>query len=305
MKILISLLIFLSLNTWGRGGSSTGGGSERIETFKAYGHIYATLIKDITEEERKSYGISVTTKQLRNKIVSMSDQIFELNKSHNFFIFNESAQIIAEVKNGYISQDSNSKDGFYGINNIFMPGELVIFISRSWKESDYTIPLKEYLRAIGLQHELPAVLDYLSDKDIKAFKLNITKDHYRDYRVRYEDGVYQTNSTIIKNSRCRFTPHIRKEFIKEYGENNLENKNFVKTFLEDCVNSAAVEYAAQLCDKSYETATVWNLNPDYSKLTKFRLAPLKCRKRDGISECERGYTATCSYWFKKKPAELD
>lgn len=306
MKILILLLMSLySTTIYAKGGSSTGGGSDRVEKFKAYAFIYAGYLEKITPHDREKFGITVTGAELKQKIISMADNIFELRNNHNLKVTNEYGQDIATIQNGRIFENDNEKQAYFGMNNVFKPSEYVIFLSKSWKENDYSVSLKEYLRALNKQEESAAILSYLNEIDINEVKLNIRTENHKSSAIKYSRSHIESFTVevdIQKISKCRWGKYTKLEFSKKNGHlpKGWNKNSIIYQSLKNCVASKSVTYAARLCEKSYETAKYWNQEYEYAELSKYEVISDSCKKINNKNSCIRKWKATCTYWYKGK-----
>lgn len=281
------------------GGSSTGGGSDRTERFKALGHIYSSFLENLTQDDRQKYGISVTAQELKGIIIQFGDNVFELDRGHNFKILDFNNQVQAEVRNGLIYETGKKKNAYFGRNTLFNKSELVIYLSQNWTPKEHTIPLKEFLRVLGKQEEIPGILNYLSHKEIPELNLNLKNLKHINSKIRFNPKAKEETITINKTSSCVLIREIREKLEREENTDNLYIGPFSKARerLKDCANVAAIQYASHICQSEYEQSNS-NREYRYAKLSKFKSDESTCKNNSsGQLYCETSWQAQCSYWY--------
>ncbi|EQC48769.1 hypothetical protein M899_3345 [Bacteriovorax sp. BSW11_IV] len=282
------------------GGSSTGGGSDRTERFKALGHIYSSYLENLTEADRDKYGISVTAQELKEIIVQFGDHVYELDRGHNFNILDFKNEIQAQVKNGVIYETGKKKSAYFARNALFDNNELVIYLSQNWTPKENTIPLKEFLRVLGKQDEIPGILDYLANKEVPDLTLDKNNLKHLNSKIRFNTQAKEETVTIKKNSSCVLIREMQEKLKALDHSENLYTGPFSKAReeLKNCATVAAVQYASRICHSEYEQHNKKNQEFRYAKLSKFTLGDSSCKKNSaGQLVCETAWEANCSYWY--------
>lgn len=283
------------------GGSSTGGGSDRAEKFKAIAHIYANNLIDISQEERETLDISVTKEEVLSAINLFSEKIVELQKEDNFNILDKDGKVIAQVINGRILEKSRHKDAYVGAVTKDYKSELYIFLSLTWSTQKYTVPIKEYLRVLNKENEIAAIINFSSSfprADISVQNL------WQSRNRRLPNIIIEKTFVVNKTSGSVLIDRVRKRLIKKHGNGNMYNSilaTAVREYLKRNNRMSALEYANRICRSEWDTQMFRAENYLYAELVDFKMKNQSCKFNEHQQyKCVLSWEVHCQYGYSNK-----